>query len=142
MTAFVAQVQEFSGRYPRNRIINIGGTSWRTATADSLGGDFTSSGWVNTDVMRRCFAYLRTKLFAGGGPLIVILDTYPAHRAERVRYTARLSKLTSVFVPRGCRYQLPREIWRKHYHETKVQRLRVQISCRIGLTDRIASPTT
>jgi hypothetical protein len=100
---------------------------------DSVNGDSTRSGWTNTDVMCRYFAYLRTRLFADQEPLIVIHDTYPAHRAEWVRCIARLWNITLVFIPPGCTDRLQpldrkvfgvlkasaREIWRKHYHETK-----------------------
>jgi hypothetical protein len=191
MEAFVAQIQELLERYPRNRIINIDETNWRTVAAgfltwaetgtetvtchiqddekagvtaiaaitadgeklpltvlgkgttprcllgfqlpDSVHADFTKSGWTNTDVMCRYLAYLRTTLFKDQEPLIVILDTYPAHRAEWVRCIARLWSITLVFIPPGCTDRLQpldrrvfgvlkayaREIWRRHYHETK-----------------------
>jgi hypothetical protein len=147
-------------RYPRNRIINIDETDWRTVAtgflagpatgaesatchieddekagipvmaamtagggklpltvlgkgttpgclvglelSESVNGDFTKSGWTMTDVMCRYFQSLRTNRFCDQQPLIVILDTYVAHRAHLVRSMARQCNITLVFIPPGC----------------------------------------
>jgi hypothetical protein len=93
--------------------------------------DHSPSGWTTTDVMCRYLAHLRDALFKDG-PLLVILDTYAAHRAQAVRDAARLCNIDLLFIPPGCTDRLQpldrrvfgvmkayaRRDWRIAYHET------------------------
>ena len=91
----------------------------------------SESGWTTTDVMCAYFAMLRRELFPHG-PLVVILDTYSAHRAQVVREVAQLWGIELVFIPPGCTDKLQpldrrifgvlkvyaRQLWREQYHES------------------------
>jgi hypothetical protein len=188
---FIAKVKwlKESGKYPRDRIINIDETNWRTVasgfltwglkgaesvqcnidnddkegvtviaainaegqklpltvigkgkTPKCLAGyqldaqvwsTYSDSGWTTSDVMCRYFAFLRRRLFPDG-PVLLILDTYAAHRAEIVREIARLWGIDLVFIPPGCTDSLQpldrrvfgalkgyaRQQWRMRYHRT------------------------
>jgi hypothetical protein len=98
----------------------------------SVNADFSESGWTNIEVICRYFAFLRSTLYCDSEPLIVILDTYSAHRAHVVREIAQLSGITLIFIPPGCTDRLQpldrrvfgvlkayaREQWRIRYHAT------------------------
>jgi hypothetical protein len=98
----------------------------------SVNADFSESGWTNIEVICRYFAFLRGTLFCDSEPLIVILDTYSAHRAQVVREIAQLWGITLIFIPPGCTDRLQpldrrvfgvlkayaREQWRRAYHAT------------------------
>jgi hypothetical protein len=89
----------------------------------------SESGWTTNDVMCRYFSILRRELFPSG-PLILILDSYSAHRSANVRAVAQLWEITLVFVPPGCTDKLQpldrrvfgvlkshaRHLWRQQYH--------------------------
>ena len=91
----------------------------------------SQSGWTTSDVMCRYFQLLREHLYPTG-PLIVLLDTYAAHRAAVTREAAARLQIELVFIAPGCTDRLQpldrrifgvlkghaREIWRVHYHET------------------------
>jgi hypothetical protein len=88
----------------------------------------SESGWTTKDVMRRYFAILRQELYRAG-PLIVVLDAYPAHRSREVREITRLWEIQLVFIPPDCTDKLQpldrrvfgilkspaRQLWRKQY---------------------------
>jgi hypothetical protein len=91
----------------------------------------SQSGWTTTDVMCRYFQLLREHLYHTG-PLVILLDTYAAHRAAATRDAAARLQVELVFIPPGCTDRLQpldrrifgvlkahaREIWRSHYHKT------------------------
>jgi hypothetical protein len=82
------------------------------------------------------FAMLRRNLFPTG-PLLVILDTYAAHRSANVREAAKNLQIDLIFIPPGCTDRLQpldrrvfgalkgyaRRIWREHYHKTFGERV-------------------
>lgn len=95
----------------------------------------SQSGWTTTDVMCGYFERLRRDLFPEG-PLILILDTYSAHRAQVVREVAHLWEIQLVFIPPGCTDTLQpldrrvfgvlkayaRQLWRQQYHASHAQK--------------------
>jgi hypothetical protein len=94
--------------------------------------NYSDSGWTTLDIMCRYFADLRRRLFPDGAPVLVILDTYSAHRSEIVREIARLWGIDLVFIPPGCTDRLQpldrkvfgalksfaRQQWRMNYHQS------------------------
>jgi hypothetical protein len=92
----------------------------------------SSSGWTTTDVMCRYLQLLREHLYPTG-PLVILLDTYAAHRAAVTREAAARLQIELVFIPPGCTDRLQpldrrifgvlkahaREIWRAYYHKTQ-----------------------
>jgi hypothetical protein len=92
----------------------------------------SESGWTTSEVMCDYFGYLRHDLYREG-PLVVILDTYSAHRAQDVRAVAQAYEIDLVFIPPGCTDRLQpldrrvfgvlksfaRQLWRRRYHETE-----------------------
>jgi hypothetical protein len=93
--------------------------------------DKTESGWTTADVMCAYFGKLRREIFPNG-PLILLLDTYAAHRCQVVRDVAELWGIDLVFIPPGCTDLLQpldrrvfgvmkafaRQNWRREYHRT------------------------
>jgi hypothetical protein len=91
----------------------------------------SKSGWTTVDVMLRYFQLLRENLYPTG-PLVLLLDTYSAHRAAATKEAAMQLGIELVFIPPGCTDRLQpldrrifgvlkahaREIWRTHYHMT------------------------
>jgi hypothetical protein len=89
----------------------------------------SESGWTTNDIMCRYFSILRGELFPSG-PLLLILDSYSAHRSAGVRAVAQLWVITLVFIPPGCTDKLQpldrrvfgvlkahaRHLWRQQYH--------------------------
>jgi hypothetical protein len=89
----------------------------------------SESGWTTNDVMCGYFGMLRRELFPEG-PLVVILDTYSAHRSREVREVAQLWEIELLFIPPGCTDKLQpldcrvfgvlkayaRKLWREQYH--------------------------
>jgi transposase len=55
------------------------------------------SGWMTSDVMSHYFKLLRNELFPDGH-IMVLLDTYAAHRANLVRETAEQCRIKLVFI--------------------------------------------
>ena len=92
----------------------------------------SQTGWTTSDVMCRYFQLLREHLYPTG-PLVVLLDTYAAHRSAATKEAAARLEIELVFIPPGCTDQLQpldrrvfgvlkahaREIWRAHYHQTQ-----------------------
>jgi hypothetical protein len=90
------------------------------------------SGWTTTDVMSNYFRLLREQLYPSG-PLVVLLDTFAAHRALTTRAAADHWGVELIFIPPGCTDTLQpldrrifgilkayaRQLWRTHYHETE-----------------------
>jgi hypothetical protein len=111
------------------------GKTLRCLAGYELGADvwkaYSESGWTTSDVMCGYFHELRRKLFPTGDVLL-ILDTYAAHRSADVRAVATLYEIELVFIPPGCTDRLQpldrkvfgalksfaRQQWRRHYHET------------------------
>jgi hypothetical protein len=91
----------------------------------------SESGWTTSDVMCNYFRLLRENVFPTG-PLVVLLDTFAAHRAPITREAAERWQVQLVFVPPGCTDVLQpldrrvfgvlkahaRQLWRTHYHDT------------------------
>jgi hypothetical protein len=107
-------------------------------TPDEIWETFSESGWTTSEIMCGYLLQLRKKLFQEG-PLLVILDTYAAHRSREVRAIAELCCIDLIFIPPGCTDRTQpldrrvfgvlkahaREIWRKFSHahaEEKVTR--------------------
>jgi hypothetical protein len=59
--------------------------------------DHSLSGWTTTDVMARYLFQIRDVLFQDG-PLLIILDSYSAHRATIVREAARACNIDLLFI--------------------------------------------
>jgi hypothetical protein len=111
------------------------GKTLRCLAGYELGDDVwkaqSESGWTTSDVTCGYFRQLRQKLFPDG-PLLVILDTYAAHRSADVRSVAALYGIELVFIPPGCTDRLQpldrkvfgalksfaRQQWRRRYHKT------------------------
>jgi hypothetical protein len=93
-------------------------------------GVTSPSGWTTGDVMCEYLTYLREEPYPTG-PLVVILDVYPAHRTDMVRATAYALGIELVFIPPGCTDRLQpldrrvfgvlkvyaRQPWRRHNRE-------------------------
>jgi hypothetical protein len=109
------------GKTPRClAALNLPAAVW---TATSI------SGWTNSEVMCRYFELLRVHLDPDG-PLVLVLDTYSAHRAEAVRAAAAIWNIELLFIPPGCTDRLQpldrkvfgvlkgyaRQLWRQQYH--------------------------
>jgi hypothetical protein len=62
----------------------------------------SQSGWTNAEII--CGYLRRLKALDGfrEGPLIVLLDTYAAHRCARVREVAAVLEIDLVFIPPGA----------------------------------------
>jgi hypothetical protein len=100
------------------------------AIPDRIWSDFSPSGWTTIAIMCRYFDRLRT--IYPDGNLVVMLDTYSAHRSEIVKEYARGLNIRLLFIPPGCTDRMQpldrrifgilkahaRRMWRKHYHET------------------------
>jgi hypothetical protein len=111
------------GKTPRClAALNLRAAVW---TATSI------SGWTNSEVMCRYFELLRVHLDPDG-PLVLVLDTYSAHRAEAVRAAAAIWNIELLFIPPGCTDRLQpldrkvfgvlkgyaRQLWRQQYHDS------------------------
>jgi hypothetical protein len=59
------------------------------------------TGWTTCDVMSHSFRLLREKLYPTG-PLVVLLETFAAHRALVTRAAAEHWGLELIFIPPGC----------------------------------------
>jgi hypothetical protein len=114
---------------------------------DGVWTSFSASGWTTSDVMCEYLRGLRQRLYPDG-PLLVLLDTYTAHRTAQVRATAADLKIDLIFIPPGCTDRVQpldrrvfgvlkayaRQIWRVEYHNTgggKVTRAQMAL----GLVD-------
>jgi hypothetical protein len=60
------------------------------------------SGWTTSDVMCSYLHHLRQIPEYADGPLVVILDTYSAHRTAAVKATAEELGIELEFIPPGC----------------------------------------
>jgi hypothetical protein len=94
-------------------------------------GQISESGLTTSDVMVEYLLKLRQEVFPDG-PILLILDTYAAHRSASVRAIAETLHIDLIFIPPGCTDRLQpldrkvfgilkahaRQIWRKHYHLT------------------------
>jgi hypothetical protein len=105
---------------------------------DDVWKSHSESGWTTSNVMCGYFAQLRQKLFPDADPVLVILDTYAAHRSAEVREVAALWGIDLVFIPPGCTDRLQpldrkvfgvlksyaRQQWPRHYHATFGQKIK------------------
>jgi hypothetical protein len=80
------------------------------------------------------------------GELVVMLDTYSAHRAEEINNYAKALNVTLLFLPPGCTDQLQPfdrrifgiaqvhacRMWREHYQDSKGKK---EPRDRMGCTD-------
>lgn len=92
----------------------------------------SESGWTTSHVMCEYLRLMREKLYPEG-PLVILLDTFSAHRTPVVRAAADHWNIQLVFIPPGCTDILQpldrrvfgvlkahaRQLWRIHYHETQ-----------------------
>jgi hypothetical protein len=62
----------------------------------------SESGWTNAEISCGYLQRLRTLDEFSAGPLIVVLDTYTAHRCAQVREMAHLLHIDLVFIPPGA----------------------------------------
>jgi hypothetical protein len=90
---------------------------------------FSASGWTTSDVMCQYLREMRLKMYPDG-PLLILLDTYTAHRTAAVRATAAELKIDLIFIPPGCTDRVQpldrrvfgvlkayaRQFWRLEYH--------------------------
>jgi hypothetical protein len=92
-------------------------------------GQWTESGWTTSEVLAEYLQRLRHEQFPEG-PIVLILDTYSAHRSAAVKAVAEQLGIELIFIPPGCTDRLQpldrkvfgvlksysRQIWRKRYH--------------------------
>jgi hypothetical protein len=95
----VIAANETTGNKPPSHIIG----KWKTRrclagfqTPEEVGTSFSLSGWTTSDVICEYLRELRQKLYPEG-PVLIMLDTYTAHRIALVRATAAFS--ISAFSP-------------------------------------------
>jgi hypothetical protein len=96
---------------------------------ETVNGVTSPSGWTTNDVMCEYFTYLKEQHYPEGR-LVIVLDTYSAHRAEIVKNAARGLGFKLKFIPPGCTDRLQpldrrvfgvmksygRQQWRRNYH--------------------------
>jgi hypothetical protein len=89
----------------------------------------STTGCTNSEVMCTYLALLRMRAYPDGR-LVVMLDTYSAHRAQVVREAAERHGIELLFIPPGCTDRLQpldrkifgvlkgyaRQLWRQQYH--------------------------
>jgi hypothetical protein len=68
-------------------------------TPEEVGTSFSLSGWMTSDVMCGYLRKLRQKSYPNR-PVLILLDTYMAHRTAEVRDTAAELKIDLIFIPR------------------------------------------
>jgi transposase len=93
-----------------------------------------------------CGYFERLRTIYPDGVLVVMLDSYSAHRSEIVKEYARGLKIKLLFIPPRCTDRLQplerrifgilkthaRRMWRKHYHETNSEKeLREMMTARL-----------
>jgi hypothetical protein len=88
------------------------------------------SGWTTSDVMCNDFRLLREHVYPTG-PLVLLLDTFAAHRAAITKAAAEYWRIQLVYIPPGCTDSLQpldrrifgilkgyaRQLWRTRYHQ-------------------------
>jgi hypothetical protein len=91
----------------------------------------SESGWTTRDVICHYFKLLRNKLFPDGH-LVLLFDTYSAHRASLAREAVEQCGIELMFIPPGCTDRLQpldlrifgvlksyaRQLWRTQYHSS------------------------
>jgi hypothetical protein len=132
-----------AGRKLPLTVIGKGNTKRRLAgyaLPSEVWGEYSDTGWTTSDIMCCHLWHLRHELFHEG-PLVIILDTYAAHRAKEVREIAQLWGIELVFIPPGCTDRLQpldrrvfgvlkayaRQMWRTRYHDTGGEKVTRQV---------------
>ena len=65
-------------------------------------GLISLSGWTTADVMKAWLNELRDKVYPDNAPVLLIMDTYAAHRGDEVRGHALALNIDVEFIPPGC----------------------------------------